>query len=66
MLTVHLLGLQVNLGKVSVSWVSQSHVVKSLEQALCEELLSVPVSLPFSCALAKLGVPRMRESQRVS
>lgn len=52
MLTVHLLGLQVNPGKISVPCVPQSPVVKSLKQTLCKELLSVPVSLLFSCALA--------------
>lgn len=64
MLTVHLLGLQVNPGKVSMYCVSQSPVVKSLKQALCKELLSVPMSLLFSCALAQLSAPRMRRSQR--
>lgn len=61
---MHLLGLQVNPGKVSDTCVSQSPVVKSLKQILCQELLSVPVSLLFSCALAKLSVPRMSRSQR--
>lgn len=62
---VHLLGLQVNPRQVSVSCLLQSPVVKSLEQTLCGELLSVPVSLPYSWVLAKLGVPKMSKSQRV-
>lgn len=65
MLAVHLLGLQVNPGKVSVSHMSQSPTVKSLKQTLSKELLLVPVSLLFSCALAKLRAPGMRKSQRV-